>query len=337
MQDEVPTDPKGGIQQTSMRDLALCLSGGGYRAMLFHVGALRCVEDNGMLDQVDRVSSVSGGSITAAVLALNWESSGPDLDVVERDLRSIAGTTLDWPSVVTGPAMLRSPARRLADLYDKHLFHGRTLQDLPNHPRFVFNTTNMTTGNLMRWSKPYAADYTVGRIIAPTTRLADVVAASSAFPPFLSPMRMKRPGPIVDFDSHAETADQPDHLWLTDGGVYDNLGLQTVVTFDTVLISDGGAPFMVQSKVRRDWGSQLLRTVQLMSDQIRRRRLDEIRQATIRDGKVRVYWSIDAPFSDGERATVAATPTRLRKLPSTVIDELIEHGYECARSALDTR
>jgi NTE family protein len=50
--------------------IALCLSGGGYRAMLFHVGALLRLNELGLLLSLDRVSSVSGGSITAALLDL---------------------------------------------------------------------------------------------------------------------------------------------------------------------------------------------------------------------------------------------------------------------------
>lgn len=52
--------------------LGLCLSGGGYRAMLFHLGALLRLNEAGLLARVDRVSSVSGGSITAATLGLRW-------------------------------------------------------------------------------------------------------------------------------------------------------------------------------------------------------------------------------------------------------------------------
>lgn len=51
--------------------IALCLSGGGYRAMLFHLGALWRLNEWGYLPQLNRISSVSGGSITAAVLAMN--------------------------------------------------------------------------------------------------------------------------------------------------------------------------------------------------------------------------------------------------------------------------
>lgn len=54
------------------KGVALCLSGGGYRAMVFHIGVLWRLHETGVLRRLSRVSSVSGGSITAAVLALAW-------------------------------------------------------------------------------------------------------------------------------------------------------------------------------------------------------------------------------------------------------------------------
>ena len=51
--------------------IALCLSGGGYRAMLFHVGCLWRLNQLGLLGRLNRISSVSGGSITAGVLGLS--------------------------------------------------------------------------------------------------------------------------------------------------------------------------------------------------------------------------------------------------------------------------
>jgi NTE family protein len=50
---------------------ALCLSGGGYRAMLFHLGALWRLYETNLLKSIKRISSVSGRSITAGVLGLN--------------------------------------------------------------------------------------------------------------------------------------------------------------------------------------------------------------------------------------------------------------------------
>ena len=59
---------------------ALCLSGGGYRAMLFHLGSLWYLNEQGWLRKLDRISSVSGGSITAACLGWRWSSLQFDAD-----------------------------------------------------------------------------------------------------------------------------------------------------------------------------------------------------------------------------------------------------------------
>src|SRR5512139_3799075 len=64
---------------------ALCLSGGGYRAMLFHVGALWRLYEARLLKDIKRISSVSGGSITAGVLGLNWGQLSFDPDKLWTD------------------------------------------------------------------------------------------------------------------------------------------------------------------------------------------------------------------------------------------------------------
>ena len=78
----------------------------------------------------------------------------------------------------------------MSKAYRKHLFGDATLQDLPDHPRFVINATSVQSGALFRFSKPYMADYRVGRVDRPRVALADAVAASSAFPPVLSPFEL---------------------------------------------------------------------------------------------------------------------------------------------------
>ena len=62
----------GDEQRQPQEGIALCLSGGGYRAMLFHTGSLWRLNEAGLLAKLDRISSVSGGSITAGVLGLAW-------------------------------------------------------------------------------------------------------------------------------------------------------------------------------------------------------------------------------------------------------------------------
>src|SRR5205085_2854819 len=92
-------------------EVALCLSGGGYRAMLYHVGALWRLNELGLLPTLTRVSSVSGGSIAAGVLALAWKSLAFDaatrvasnfLALVAGPLREMASTSVDAAAIVLG-------------------------------------------------------------------------------------------------------------------------------------------------------------------------------------------------------------------------------------------
>jgi NTE family protein len=94
---------------------------------------------------------------------------------------------------------------KVAGSYRDLLFGNATLQDLPDHPRFVFNATNVQSGALWRFMKPYMRDYLVGEVRKPTVLLATVVAASSAFPPVLSPVR-------IDLDPSSFTPKSGDAL-----------------------------------------------------------------------------------------------------------------------------
>src|SRR3954464_10727082 len=55
-----------------MNRIGLALSGGGFRATLYHLGLIRFLRDAGLLSNVTHITSVSGGSIIAAHLGLNW-------------------------------------------------------------------------------------------------------------------------------------------------------------------------------------------------------------------------------------------------------------------------
>ncbi len=210
-----------------MTGVGLCLSGGGYRAMLFHLGALWRLNEFGMLSKLDRISSVSGGSITAGVLGMNWSQLGFDnagigqgfRQAVVDPIRRMADRTIDVPAVLVGLLQLGLRGSQTGLFYAQTLFGNATLQDLPDVPRFVINATSLQSGVLWRFSKPYMWDYRVGKIPNAKTALAVAVAASSAFPPFISPIFLNpspsdfEPGTGVDL----QVAPYTSHVVLTDG------------------------------------------------------------------------------------------------------------------------
>src|SRR5262245_36445135 len=100
----------------------LCLSGGGYRAMVFHVGALWRLYDSGILASIERFSSVSGGSICAGRLALAWKKLSFDPNAIQSDfvpevvnpIRALASETIDAEAIVLGLALPGSIGDRVA-------------------------------------------------------------------------------------------------------------------------------------------------------------------------------------------------------------------------------
>ncbi len=147
--------------------IALALSGGGFRAMLFHAGALMRLNELGILSRVARISSVSGGSIAAGYLACVWnqleilDASHAFGQFQERYVVPIlrfSREKIDIGDILTGLLPWTSAAEEVAASYDRSLFHNISLQNIPDKPRFVFCATNIQTGVLWRFSKPYAGD-----------------------------------------------------------------------------------------------------------------------------------------------------------------------------------
>jgi NTE family protein len=341
---------------------ALCLSGGGYRAMLFHTGALWRLNELGWLWQLDRVSSVSGGSITAGVLGHAWpqltfvDDVATNFDsLVVAPIRRLAGTTIDWPAILLGLIWPGGPAGRAAAAYRKHLFDGATLQDLPDKPSFVFNSTNLQSGVLMRFSKQYAWDYRVGEIAVPEFELAVVVAASAAFPPTLGPLRLDVPpgkhvaGTGYDDGGELPNLEVPPYTTkpvLSDGGVYDNLGLEAAwKAYGTVLISDGGGLMAPDPRPRSFWPLQLYRVLTVTDNQVRSLRKRQAVDSYIAKIRAGAYWGIrtdiakyqapgalPAPFT--ETIQLANLGTNLSKTAALTQEQLINWGYAVCDAAM---
>ena len=119
--------------------VGLCLSGGGFRAMLFHVGALTRLNEAGLLRTLDRVSSVSGGSIAAGALAVGWKRLRFDRQGVATNLRdevslpllALAQRWVDAPAIVAGLLPFVTAAGVAARVYDRTLFKARPSRTCP--------------------------------------------------------------------------------------------------------------------------------------------------------------------------------------------------------------
>ena len=345
------TKPRAGPEE----GIALCLSGGGYRAMLFHVGSIWRLNQAGLLPKLDRVSSVSGGSITAAVLGMNWynlefDSQGVGRkfeELLVKPVRTLASHTIDVGAILGG-IFTGSVAHRIADAYRKYLFGHKTLQDLPDKPRFVLNATNVQSKVLWRFSKPYMRDYRVGEVKNPTVELAVAVGASSAFPPVLSPVELDLNESDYTPNSGTDLQRPPftTQVVLTDGGVYDNLGLETAwKRYKTVLVSDAGGVYGVEEDPKRDWLSHTKRVMDLIDNQVRSLRKRQVVGSFQRGERSGAYWGIwtdithyglpDAlPCPKDKTQKLANTPTRLEGMESDLQQRLINWGFAVCDAAI---
>jgi predicted acylesterase/phospholipase RssA len=243
-------------------NIALCLSGGGFRATFFHLGVIKLLIDCGELEKVTHIFSVSGGSILAAHLALNWEkylsSKGKNDLFVEISSELGRFGLLDVRGRIVRRWLLfgwLSQYRRIGQLefYYSKLFLESKLNELPENPQFHFLATSMTTGNLCCFKREhflYTKELPEGKLAVirdpiGSLPLATAVAASSAFPPLFPPLnltqeRLNIAKPEINY---------PDRL--TDGGVFDNIGIAHLrrlaqikeMKFDKIIISDASAMF----------------------------------------------------------------------------------------------
>ncbi|MFM7611717.1 MAG: patatin-like phospholipase family protein [Alphaproteobacteria bacterium] len=329
----------------------LCLSGGGYRAMLYHAGAICRMNRLGLLRRLRRVSSVSGGSMAAAALAtswpgLQWNAAGVATNLDALFLPKIyaqANDTVDVTAVIEWLLPFQSPLNDLLASYSRNITGNTRIADLPSgqdDPVFVFNATNLMTGGLFRMRRDYVADRRIGVFRGFDMPLALAVAASAAFPPFLSPIEIDLSTVVPDGSGATAICAGPPYTQkalLTDGGVYDNLGLETVwKRCRTIFLSDGGKPWAPDPSPPRgiEQLSGVVGVATGQCDALRKRMLFNTYQRRERLGAM---WALDDGMDDGappppgltleEVEVVSAISTRLCRFDLSQQNLLLKAGW----------
>jgi NTE family protein len=350
-----------------MRDVGLCLSGGGYRAAVYHIGALIRLNQAGLLPRLRTVSSVSGGSIVAAFLGLHWtklifdaEGVATNLDAVVLDpVLRFTRHGLDAAAVLSSAFIPGLISRRVQKRY-KALFGSATLADLPDRqsgPDFVITATNLSSGALFRFSRRGVGDFrkdpndtSTGFFQAPTIPLVLAVAASSAFPPILSPC-------LLDASKYSDARGAQRTVYLTDGGVFDNLGIEPVddPAYRLVLSSDGGAPFKRKIKPPLDYLGGTVHVLKVVDIQVRKLRRKELIESAKQMERKVAYWALNSTLSeyaaearkrepdfavlevsDPSRNDMMMITTRLAAIDSGQQRRLANWGYACCDTAIRT-
>ncbi len=299
----------------SLPKIGLALSGGGSRAIAFHLGCLRALHDRGILDKVAVLSGVSGGSVIAALYAYNDEpfeafacrveaalSRGMVWGIARETFLSfelpkivvatvLAGTAailartlqlMGWllSLVKLQPKWLGPIAEQILDFaprfasfttaFERHLvrrYFGDQRMDAVRRRELsvVINAAELRTETAFRYGSVESGCWRFGRLTE-TPRVATAVAASAAFPAFL---------PALD---HSQTFSNNDiktkhRVIITDGGVYDNLGVSCMLPgrtsefstnafpVDFIIACDAGQGMPSGARRPTFWMSRMLATV----------------------------------------------------------------------------
>jgi integrative and conjugative element protein (TIGR02256 family) len=298
------------------RNVGLALSGGGSRAMAFHLGCLRALHERGVLDRVRVISAVSGGSVIAGMYAYGQGSfavfdesvrtllkRGIQSDILRRTanpavaagmvgtaalagstavatdvarlaLRSISSTfDLRSRQFLRAVKELQPPLRRWAsttiafeEILRQRLF-GTILMNAPRRADFdvVLNACELRSGSAFRFGSRESGCWRYGVVEGNRVEVAHAVAASAAYPALLPAL-----DEVITFVDRKGTTHKR-RVLLTDGGVYDNLGVTCLepgsaievgynrFTPEYIVCCDAGQGIFQDHPVPYLWGPRMIR------------------------------------------------------------------------------
>ena len=296
-----------GPQPKKLRNVGLALSGGGSRAIAFHLGCLRALHDLNLLSRIQVISSVSGGSVISAMYAysndsfrefdariVEFLSEGLHRDIFRELFRPASIGKLLQVYVASGASFLFRMVIRLAragvrpgvaprrdpppirtfsrteafrDVIARSLFGDRIVGDVVRDSlHTVINATELRTGSAFRFGSEQSGCWRFGTIAPEEALVADAVAASAAYPVLLPALdrkyRFTKKGGITD----------PTRVLLTDGGVFENLGVTpmepgrtpsistNVFDPDYIICCDAGAGLFDDDSYPTRWSSRMSRS-----------------------------------------------------------------------------
>ena len=280
------------------KKIGLALSGGGYRAAAYHIGTLRALNRLGILDKVDVISAVSGGSITAAYYALhkdNYEKfESSFIKKLQRgvlcstiiylllvlSISLFIGFRLSWWLVIPEVIIflicwyqILPVSYFIESSYNRLFFQKKKLSDLPQSPLIAINATDVSNGKLYTFSQLKMGGYTYYQNSDYTTSpfdntqfpIAKAVMASSCVPFAFSPIKISR-------EFCKENTEIP---ILIDGGLYDNQGTHKLSMSnsryhaDYIIVSDAGNTQINANRILNPI-CLLIKTSDIMMDRIKR-------------------------------------------------------------------
>jgi NTE family protein len=328
------------------RKIGLALSGGGHRAAVFHLGVLSYLAENGLLENVKHLSTVSGGSVVMGLIYRLNHYKFPDSKTYLNKILPHVRPYFTERSL-QGSALLNM-FRKLTFI-NRHSVLSYTLkcnwkieaniQDIADTPRWDINTTVLETGKSWRISKQKMGNYELGYIEYPEIDLAHAVAASAGFPIGIGPLKLN----VGNYDFFPKKMVNQKSLLLYDGGLYDNLGIEVLIKknfthfakgIDFAMLSDASKPLEVESVY---YWNRVGRIIDVSTEQIRSLKVRLFHKFLhenkgdcmhIRIGTVYANLEQDAHFAK-------SVGTNFKKMSPSDFDSLQANGYTTAMKMFD--
>lgn len=355
------------------RNIGIALSGGGIRATIFHLGILKWMSENNMLEEIIRISSVSGASLCIGLIYsynnYKWPTSEEYLSkvlpniqkvILEKDIQNIA-----LKKLILSPWWWNKKVNLLAEVLKKHWGISGKLNDLDMKPLWYINCTTFETGKRFRFSQERMGDYQLGYVEAPNISIADAIASSAGFPILIGPYKIQTNNYswIKSFYAKGDWTPPKDkfiHLW--DGGIYDNLGLESVYKLDNggclsegvnyLIISNTSGASGYKERKHSFSGRNLKRLLDIAMDQVgalrSRNVMDYIKRTQngmyfkIGNSAITITEAsgivgdlkeklIKGCMSPTDALKVCDYSTTLRRPSRTDFNLILQHGYEVAK------
>ncbi|MBY0587480.1 hypothetical protein K2X85_09905 [bacterium] len=350
----------------SAAPLVLCLAGSGFRAVAFHLGAIRRLNELGLLATLSSMHAVAGGSLLQGVLAAHWNDLDEDpqgrLIALEQTilepialflrrrlkLHAVLASRVrpkNWTKLLLDQF---TPTDRLVEILDRRLLRRRLLADLvETEVRFCWHATNLRSGGRWDFACDGMGEAMLGTRPPGKTLLAEAVVASmldpTEFPPLVIRSRVDQ---MVGGEHEPVTDKLRKSAPLTDGSLQDPLAIDTAIGLPgTLVVCDGGS-MISPTPGYSDWiGERMIRALTIQrqrSVEVRRRWLVE----AIRSGRLEgTYIGLAAHHADyGLRDSIGfsnKTAERLWKMHAGILplskeetELLMNHGYTIADAAV---
>jgi NTE family protein len=348
--------------------IGVAVSGGGFRAACFGLGCLRALNDRDLLRHVKVISGISGGSLLTALYAYGPESFAEFdqsvTDVLSDGLQLAVITRAFNPAVATRnllgaaragmirhPKVLRGSTRTdaLRHVLAQRCFGSRAMSQVTHRGLdTVITATDLRTKTAMRYGSARSAAWRYGTLTQDIP-VAEAVAASAAFPLLLPAVERR-----YEFLDRRGIAS--DHLlYLTDGGVYDNLGVSVlepgrsaeytshVYDLDYVIACDAGPgePRLSKGHFAAARLKNSFDTVHKRAQDAARARLHDFKASGRLKGFVHVYLGIDdwrtpTPIADlVPRSAVSDYPTNFAAMSPESMSDISLRAEQLTASLLD--